>query len=341
MISETDRKLTYPIALLLSIPGRKTFEALARGIETSGDSISRIVEHYAATPQDLIKIVKKMLRGKRLYLVIDDTLILKIYSKTIPGTCDNYDSADGRVYRSLCAVVALITDGKIAIPIDQRLWMSEEFAKNGHVKKWEIAQALISKIRQELSIYMVLADGLYAVFAFLEWLIFQGIKFEMRFHANRVIDDKGFKTQIRRSPKFVMSGKRPKRTISALWNGVLFYFTAIRRITKYGTVIVTYQISNYKASAGEHMQAYSYRWNIEKFFRTAKQKLGLNDCQSRKQDLQEKHILNVFFTYALLQYDRKKYNFKNVESAIKQVKCDSFAQLKSHFMRSAEIFGIA
>ncbi len=340
MLSGTERKLTYPIALLLSISNRKTFEALAREVGKSGDTIARIVEHNAATSQDLIRVIKKTLKRKRLYLIIDDTIILKIYSKIISGTCDNYDSSDRKTYRSLCSVVAVITDGDIAIPIDQALWISAEFANDNHFKKWEIAQNLIIKVQKELTIYMVLADGLYAVFSFLKWLVFQNIKFEMRFHSNRVIDDNGVKIQIKKSSKFIMSGKRPKRTIQARWYDVSFYFTALRRVTKYGTAIITYQISNYKASAREHVQAYSYRWNIEKFFRTAKQKLGLNDCQSQKQKLQEKHIFNVFFSYALLQYECKKYNLQNTESAINQIKHKNFIQLKSHFMRSAEIFGI-
>lgn len=341
MISKTERKITYPTALLLSIQKRKTFEALSRDIDSSGDSISRLVEHCAATSQDLIKIVKTMLKGKRLFLIIDDTLILKIYSKVIQGTSDNYDSSDGKTYRSLCSIVALITDGETAIPIDQSLWISKEFNENAYAKKWEIAQKLIEKITKQLSIYMLLADGLYAILEFLKWLISQGIKFEMRFHANRVIVDKNFKGQIKQNPKFKMSGRRPKRTIRSTWYGIEFHFTAVRRVARNGHVTVIYQISNYKTSARQHAQFYGYRWNIEKFFRTAKQKLGLNDCQSRKQKLQENHLLNVFFAYALLQYERKKRKLKNVETAIKRLKRLSFEGVKSRFMRSVQIFGVA
>lgn len=341
MNSKTERKITYPIALLLSIPIRKTFEGLSREIDMSGDSICRLVEHHAANSQDLIKIVKTMLKGKRLFLIIDDTLILKIYSKVIQGTSDNYDSSDGKTYRSLCSIVALITDGEIAIPIDQSLWIAKEFNENSYAKKWEIAQKLIEKICKELPIYMVLADGLYAIFEFLRWLISRGIKFEMRFHANRVISDKNFTGQIKRNPKFKMSGRRPKRTIRATWQNIEFYFTAVRRVARNGHVTIIYQISNYKTCARQHAQFYGYRWNIEKFFRTAKQKLGLNDCQSRKQKLQENHLFNVFFAYALSQYERKKHKLKNVETAIKRINRLSFEEAKSSFMRSVQIFGVA
>ncbi len=172
-------------------------------------------------------------------------------------------------------------------------------------------------------------------------LVLKDIRFEMRFHANRVVSDGEYHGQIKYHRKLKLSGKRPMRTIKAQWYGLQLYFTSYRRVTKYSKVITTYQVSNLKCSTRKHVRAYECRWNIEKFFRTAKQKLGLNDCQSRKQPLQEKHILNVFFTYALLQYERKKKRLKNVESAIKSMKSLSFAKIKHSFMRSAEIFGVA
>ncbi len=89
----------------------------------SGDTISRLVEHKAATFEDLTKIIRTVWKRKKLYLIIDDTLIMKIYSKLIPGTSDNYDSSDGKVYRSLCAVVALITYGEIIYFADSALFV--------------------------------------------------------------------------------------------------------------------------------------------------------------------------------------------------------------------------
>ena len=341
MINKTDRKLTYPIALLLSIANRKTFETLGHVHSISGDTITRIVKCNAATTEDLLKTVKVVFKNKRLFLIIDDTLILKLYAKCIPGTSDNYDSADRKSYRSLCSVVAMITDGHIAIPIDQAIWTALEFATDTYKKKWEIAQQLIERIHKKISLYMVLADGLYAVVELLEWLITQNIRFEMRFHANRVIKCDQFKGQIKYYEKLKLSGTRPMRTIRAGWYGMKLHFTAFRRVTKYGRIIITYQISNHKCSAREHVHSYEYRWHIEKFFRTAKQHLGLNDCQSRKIDLHEKHILNVFFTYALLQYERTKNRFKNVESAIKSIKGLSFDETQRKFRRSVEIFGVA
>jgi hypothetical protein len=340
--SKTEQKLKYPIALILSTAEiKKTFEALARTLQTSGDSIERMLDNAPTTVDDLISIAKKIFRRKRLYLIIDDTLILKLYSKIIPGTSDNHDPSDHKIYRSLCSVVALITDGEVSIPIDQLIWTSEEFAGIAYQKKTELAQCLIEKIIAKLAIYMVLADGLYATNNMLTWLVNKGINFEMRFHANRVIDDNGTKSQIKNNKRLTLNGKRPKRTIRANWYNIDYYFTAHRRINKNGNIHVIYQISNYKASAREHAYVYGYRWNIEKFFRTAKQNLGFSDCQSRKAERQKNHIFNVFYIYAILQIERKKMQLKNVESAIKSLRRLTFDELKLRIYRSGEIFGIS
>jgi putative transposase len=272
---------------------------------------------------------------------IDDTLIMKMYSKVIEGTNNNYDSSDGKTYKSLCAVVAVITDGTVTIPISQDIWVSKELNQEEYRTKWQIAQQLIERIQKELPIYMLLADGLYAIHEFLTWLISQKIKFEMRFHSNRVVTDKDYLGQIRYHPKLRLSGRRPMRTILITWQGTQFYVTAFRRINKNGEAIVIYQISNYKASAREHVRAYELRWRIEKFFRTAKQYLGLNDCQSRKLNLQQNHIMNVFLIYAMLQVERKKHKLKNVETLIKSLNLYDFGELMTLFTRSAENFEVA
>ena len=270
--SKTEQRLTYPIALLLSTERRMTFEALARTIQTSGDTIERALDRTARTFTDLVAIVKRLIKRKRLYLIIDDTLLLELYSKIIPGASDNHDSSDHQTYRSLCSIVAVVTDGEITIPLDQLIWTSKEFASLAYQKKCDLAKILIEKITEQLSIYMFLADGLYATTDMLKWLVDRGMRFEMRFHANRVIDDKGIRSQIKVNKRLKLSGKRPRRTVRARWYGFDYFFTAHRRVTKYGKVIIVYQISNYKASAAEHVYTYKYRWNIEKFFRTAKQK---------------------------------------------------------------------
>jgi hypothetical protein len=110
MIS-TERSQDYSIALLLSIPN-KNCASLAEELGISGDTMIRILNEPTGTLNQLIAAFRKLTK-KRCYLIIDDTLIEKIYSRWIEGASDNYSTTDRKIKRSLCAVVAMLTDGKI------------------------------------------------------------------------------------------------------------------------------------------------------------------------------------------------------------------------------------
>lgn len=333
-----NQNLTYPITLLLSSSIKKTFDSLGREVSISGDSITRILMSNAITSDDLLSFCKLIFGNKAVYLIIDDTLIKKIYSRLIEGACDNYDSSNRQHYRSLCSVVAMVTDGETAIPVDQKLWFSEEYSPDNHLKKWEIAKELIVKIRPLIRLKTFIADGLYAIVELMEWLINSSINFEMRIHSNRAIECKGMKAQIRNHPRLKVTTRNPIRTVKVLWQGMRLYVTAFLRVMKNGKVTRVYQVSNYKATAAKHVQCYKYRWNIEKFFRTAKQYLGLNDCMARKQKAQEYHIMNVFLAYAFAQYERLRLKAKNVESALKSLKRSNFNTLNLRLSAKIQIF---
>ncbi len=49
------------------------------------------------------------------------TIFEKTYAKWIEGACDNYDTSNEQIVRSFCSVVAMISDGKRFILIDQDL----------------------------------------------------------------------------------------------------------------------------------------------------------------------------------------------------------------------------
>lgn len=338
MISKTELNSKYSIALLLSTSKRKSFESLGRATSLSGDTIARLLDVNAPTFHDFLKATIVLFKGKRIYLLLDDTLIDKIYSQHIEGTSDNYVPGDGITKRSICSITAMFTDGNIAIPIDHAIWTSKEINPNTYMTKTDIGIQLISKIKEHAAFDVVIMDGLYATKDMIRWLISQEIKFEMRYHSNRVIVHKGMKFQIQKCPLFQLKGRRTERTIKAYWHEFNLYFTAIKRKNATGRSIITFQVSNYHASARKHMKYYGYRWNIEKFFRTGKQYLGLNDCQSRKLERQNGHIFNVFAAYIVAQFERKKQKCKNVEDAIKSIKFRCLQDPNYAKMRFLQIF---
>lgn len=325
MISKTEQNLAYSNSLILS-NSRKTCEALGRVSNKSGPQMLKIINTHDVDIEKLILIAQETFGNKKIYLVIDDTLINKKYSKIIEGTCDNYDSSDGSTLRSLCSIVVLLTDGKYAIPITQAFWTNKEFLKIGTYKtKIEIAKDLIQTVHKLIQIHMIIMDGLYATSDLIDWMISFNFKFEMRFHANRKIQPINEINEFKINEYFqiIKSHKMKYRTIRAYWKNKLLFFTAVKRITKTGNVTVVYQVSNYDTTPKNHAKIYGFRWNIEKFFRTSKQNLGLGDCQARNKNAQHNHILHVFLAYAFLQLVRKKRAFKTPEAALRYIKSNT------------------
>lgn len=115
----------------------------------------------------------------------------------------------------------------------------------------------------------------------------------------------------------------------------------IRHRNKRGNEKTVYLVSNYNAgSVTAHLRAYGLRWVVEKFFRTAKQFLGMTDCQSRKKIIQDGHVRCVFLAYALLQIECKLKRLPNPETVIHNLLALNQITSISRIERSARNFGI-
>lgn len=341
MISKAELNKTYLIALLLSTSVRKTCESLGREINLCGEKISKLLDQQPLSLKERIESAKKIMKCNNPYILIDDTIIDKRYSQRIEGTSDNFSSSEKVVIRSLCSVVGMLSNGKVAIPVHQEIWTSLEMGKENYATKTQLAQRIIANIREYTEIGVVIMDGLYATQTMIQWCIGHGIKFEMKFASNRKIAVNNQSFKIRDCSLFKLKGYRTERTIKASWKEINLYFTAIKRWNKYGESTIIYQVSNYKTSAWQHKKLYVYRWNIEKFFRTAKQHLGLKDCQSLKLEKQKNHILNVFAAYSIAQFECIKLKYKNVEQAIKSIKTNNLHNPNYAIKRSREVFQYA
>lgn len=211
MIEIIQSILRYVSALILSTAKRKTCSAVMNITLLRSDRMLSIIEVSAPTPEMLLKLAEKYLDpGLRWYIVIDDTLINKRFARLIEATGLNYDSATQTHYISLCSVVIMVTDGIIAIPIDQQFWVEKALAGNDDKTKIEIAKELIFKVSQPLEIEYVLADGLYASADFLSWANQHNFKINLRFHSNRKIQiaDQNDKIQVK---KYFENCKKSKK----------------------------------------------------------------------------------------------------------------------------------
>jgi hypothetical protein len=67
----------------------------------SGDTFCRLLKEKSVTPHDLVNIAKNILISSSYSLILDNTIIEKTYARWIEGACNNYDTSNGQIERSL------------------------------------------------------------------------------------------------------------------------------------------------------------------------------------------------------------------------------------------------
>lgn len=314
-------KLVQYITGLILCAKKKSCTQMAKELDQSHDSLNRALsaeELLFCIPQALKSLIHRLSVKKKGWLIIDDTLISKLYAKYIEGVDDHFDSSIKRCIRGFSAVVIAWTNGKTTIPLDFEFWFNKEIVTpEQYLTKIQIAQILIKKMIGSIEFKGVILDGLYASNDMIKFLNSVGIRFEMRMHSNRIIVlEDGTKMALKKLPLLWMRRNQKSKTIRGFWRGIELYFTAESRVDKNGEKSVVFIVSNWEAQSSEHVRIYGMRWAIEMLFRTGKQSLGLQHCTARSLEKQKLHIYYVLYSYAFLQSKIDKKRLSNVESVI-------------------------
>ncbi len=320
--------LRYSLAVLLSNE-KKNFESIGRSILRTGRSVARMMQSYKRTRAILKELCQLIFGGKKmLYLILDETLIKKIYADVARGSGVFYDPGTGREVNGYRIVTALLSDGTIHIPLDADYIFPAYITERCTTKplsKTELAKKFYlyaKKLFSETEIVLI-ADGHYSTYELLQWCTVNKIKVEMRIHKNRkVLYNRCYIsiTDLLKLPKMRPSQRRPTRTIRIKWKELVLWVTIVRRENKHGEESFVFQVATYKADPRVHRANYKRRWKIEKKYRTTKQSLGLGDCQSKNFLKQRAHMMSVLLAYAIAQLIKKKYRLKNSEEAIRWIR---------------------
>ena len=232
----------------------------------------------------------------------------------------NWSSIHNDTINGHAIVAAVITNGKITIPITFRTWYSAKSFPERHQTRIQLAQELIIEIKAQYPNLMFLLDGAFSSEDMLRFCESNFIKFCMRFNSNKKVVIGGKEAQIRKHKLLKEVGGRNRRTVHGFYKGISLYFVAFKRKEKDGKIKFVYLVTNVKETPQKTIHTYKKRWNIEKFFRTAKQHLGLRDCQALSAAKQEAHIFAVFASYAWLQIKKFNRKAKNPERILHKIR---------------------
>lgn len=334
--------IAYPVLLITSI--KKGFESFGRAVGKTGKTVARWLLDAQSYYDHITVLLRFQFRDtQQLYLLIDDTLIKKIYSQLIEGCGLFYDTKLMRRIMAHKLLVAMLSDGKQAIPFEATFLFPKELLPSPKESRLDWIKKIVCMVQTLFphARIIVVADGAFSSKEFFRWCSENKIAAETRIRSNCVVEYRGNKIAIRDIKTLRPKGRQMARTISVLWHGIPLYITAERRFDKRGKESIVYQASTFEAKPTEHVRIYKIRWNIEMFFRTAKQKLGLEECSSRKLEMQRSHVASVLLAYTLVQCDRKERDFKTPEAAIRAAELKKGVSLHRYINRLSRIVDVA
>jgi len=316
-------KMGKYICGLLSGAKQKTFKQMAAALSVSYNVLNRSLEsedhEITFMEWDSIKLIKKHITfANQGHFIIDDSVVIKEYAKKMDLISPVFSSLKSKMVKGYVYVFVVWTNGIITIPLKFKLWLPKKVCTKGKYKtKIEIAKDLLLSVQKAFPGATILLDGLFQSQGFMKLLTKVGFKFFMRLPRNRKIrlTKNGKDIKLNKNKDFKLQGNCRSSTWFCYIKEEKYYVTAEKRKKRDDEYDTVYIVSNTKLEPKETIKAYRARWNIEKFFRTAKQSLGLQHCQSVSFNKQKRHIMLVCATYSLLETTKEKLKLNSAEEA--------------------------
>ncbi len=246
-----------------------------------------IQKHYG----HLIKL-RKSSSKKKTYLIIDDTVIAKPYSKELDLLSWIFSPGDRQYLYGINVVFVIWTDGKTRFPIGFRIWQ-----KDSKKTKIDLAMELLNDAKKvyQLKPGYVLMDSFYPAAKLLKMIRKFRWHWIAKIKSNRLIDH--FQIQEFFSYRY---GKH------------------IGKLSENIKALVVKDNDNYWATSDLSLQSaevkcyYRNRQIIEEFFKILKSELRLEGCSSRDRVAQINHIYFVLIAFCQLELFRIMKNIDTI-----------------------------
>jgi len=258
--------------------------ALSLVSKRSRDSLTRVLEGKKFCWQILLQnfILRTFGKLQGGYLIIDDTIISKVFAKSIENLAWVFDSKIGRSILGLNIVLIAWSNSKVTIPLALKVYQ-----KGNGKTKIDLAVELIRYAKKlGLKPDYITFDSWYAAKEIFETIKQHRWEFVTQIKSNRKLNGIPLK-EVQRNPYWMMTGK--------IAGGIKV--VVVRNGKKY------FATNDLASSRQEVLSRYKGRWTIETIFKALHSKLGLDKCQSRKLSAQVAHFNLCLMAYTALEIE--------------------------------------
>jgi SRSO17 transposase len=262
------------------------------------DAVSRWLSANKLTPKIVWQHAAPMVNRTTGYLIIDDTVLDKPYSRIIPLVKNQYSGKHHKTVNGIDLVNMLWTDGERIIPVDYRAY---DPTRDGKTKNDHAQEMLNFAEKRGFSPDYVLMDSWYSSVDNLKlitnntnkhWKWIAGLK------SNRLV------SLVQGTYLPVSDLDWTSKQVHKVWLKAYGFVLVSKIVFKNGDI--TYIATNDLSLVNlETFKSHSeHRWNIETFHRGIKQCCGIERCYSTLERSQRNHILCAFLAFLKLEWQR-------------------------------------
>ncbi len=236
--------------------------------------------------------LKNKQKGIKTFILIDDTVIAKPFSKELDILSWLYSSGDAKYLYGLNVVFVIWTDGNTRFPMGFRLWK-----KDGKKSRLDLAMEILKEIKKihKIKPDYVLMDSFYGAAKLLKLIRKLKWHWIAKLKSNRLINEIQVKDAL-----------------------TYRYGNIIGKLTEGIKALVIKDNKNFWASSDLSLtsidvkELYRKRQIIEEFFKILKSELRIEGCSSRCEKAQVNHIYLVLIAFCQLEDFRIKKNISTI-----------------------------
>jgi len=295
---------------LVALEKKQTQSRIAKTIGyVTHDALNRLADKLPMLCAQMAAGMTSLITGiyETGYIILDDTVVPKPFSRLVAGTYVDYDHTQKRHVRCHRIVVVIWTNGVIYIPVAFAFWHHRDFVRKYRTKN-QIARILIYYVvRHHIPFSYLAFDNWYASKQNLRFFDKLGIKFVTRLRNNTWIIHDNERQKVHKLIKYechyYSKLNAYVKQFEVKYPGFGIGTLAIVKNDKHEEPGRTkYLFTNdLSLTNREIVLRYRSRWHVEVFFRTCKQNFGLTACQAQMMPQVILHVRMVFLAYVLAQ----------------------------------------